>query len=258
MRIAIALLCVLAAQAGEVRIAVFGLFHPRHVDVIATAEPGEVILRVPGRIERRFRGRVELLREGGEVLTIVTMEVETAVASIVAAESSPGAGIESLKAQAVVARSYLTAAHGRHKHSDFCDTTHCQYLREPPAPTSAAWRAAHETQGLALVYDGRVFPALYSADCGGHTRITESAGVPYFGVECPVRSRAPAGHRLGLCQAGSAAMARDGLGFVEILRHYFPAAGIGSTSGPTRTRQKTAGAESPSCDTGEWPCRSKW
>ena len=76
---------------------------------------------------------------------MVTMDLETAVASVVAAESPPGAGLESLKAQAVVARSFLVAAHGRHARSDFCDTTHCQFLREPPAEGSLAERAARNT-----------------------------------------------------------------------------------------------------------------
>ncbi len=164
------------------------------------------------------------MQSGAEVIPVVTMDLETAVASIVAAESPPGAGLESLKAQAVVARSYLLAARGRHPHSDFCDTTHCQFLREPPPQDSPAAQAARLTAGAVLMHEGRVVPALYSSDCGGSTRSQESEGFPYFAAKCPVVSGVASGHRLGLCQTGAAAMARSGAVWTDILRHYYPAA----------------------------------
>ncbi len=221
--ILVALIASASLQAAEVRVAVFGLFHPREVRT-RRLNSGEFLLTVPGRIERRFRGRLEIVQSGAEVIPVVTMDLETAVASIVAAESPPGAGLESLKAQAVVARSYLLAARGRHPHSDFCDTTHCQFLREPPHQDSPAAQAARLTAGAVLMHEGRVVPALYSSDCGGSTRSQESEGFPYFAAKCPVVSGVASGHRLGLCQTGAAAMARSGAVWTDILRHYYPAA----------------------------------
>src|SRR6266571_2973368 len=61
------------------------------------------------------------------------MDRETATASVVAAENTPDTPLEALKAQAVAARSYFVAGRGRHHDFDFCDTTHCQFLREPPS-----------------------------------------------------------------------------------------------------------------------------
>ncbi len=215
------------APGQPVRISVFSLFHPQRVEV-TERRGSEFVLRVPGRIERRFHGELDVIREGNEVIPVVTMDLETAVASIVAAESPPGAPIESLKAQAVVARSFLVAARGRHAHADFCDTTHCQFLREPPLPSSLAALAARATAGIVLRYGGRTIPALYSADCGGSTREFLSEAYPYFAIACPVRSGAVAGHRLGLCQQGAAAKARTGASWLDILRLYFPAAAAGS------------------------------
>jgi peptidoglycan hydrolase-like amidase len=245
-----------------VTIGVFGLFHPGELEVQAArgnvlavvadgrkqmleahdavrvrsaatvtgrdGAEGWFVLSVPGKIRREFLGTLEVRAQGKELLAIVTMDRETAVASIVAAEGPPGASLEARKAQAVVARSFLAAAHGRHEGFDFCDTTHCQFLREPPPAASPARRASEETRGLALTYQGLVIAALYSADCGGHTRSLEEAGwqtenYPYFAVECPVRGRV-SGHRIGLCQVGAAEMARRGATFGEILAHYFPAA----------------------------------
>jgi peptidoglycan hydrolase-like amidase len=188
------------------------------------------ILSIPGRIRREFHGRLEVREQNGLLLAIVKMERENAVASIVAAESPPSAPLEARKAQAVVARSFLIAARHRHEGFDFCDTTHCQFLREAPAAGSVAAKAAEVTRDLVLAYQGRPIAALYSANCGGKTRTLEEAGwnreaYPYFAVECPVRGRV-AGHRMGMCQEGAAQLARNGKTFREILSVYFPATTI--------------------------------
>jgi peptidoglycan hydrolase-like amidase len=251
--------------AALVTVGVFGLFHPTELDVrpahggaIVVERDGareslegshalrirgaahvtgrngglgEFVLSVPGRITREFHGRLEVRADRGHLLAIVEMDRETAVASIVAAEL-PTVGNEALKAQAVAARSFLAASRARHEGFEFCDTTHCQFLREPPKPGSAAARAAEETRGLALAYQGRVFAALYSADCGGRTRTIEDAGwqtpqdvgyYPYFAVECPRRGSKVSGHQVGLCQAGAAEMAQGGATFREILNRFYPA-----------------------------------
>jgi peptidoglycan hydrolase-like amidase len=193
----------------------------------------DFLLRVPGRIERRFRGKLTIHREGRELVPVIAMKIETGVASIVSAESPPGALPASLQAQAIVARSYLLAASKRHRHSDFCDTTHCQFLRSPPAGDSPGAKAALATAGLVLRYQGRLLEALYSADCGGRTRTLADARLitghyPYFPVSCPVRSGAVSGHRIGLCQRGAAELARTGATWRDILRVYYPAATVES------------------------------
>ena len=174
----------------------------------------EFILSIPGKIRREFHGRLEVREQDGHLLAIVRMERENAVASIVAAESPPSAPLEARKAQAVVARSFLIAARHRHDRFDFCDTTHCQFLRESPPAGSPSAKASEETRDLVLAYQGRPIAALYSANCGGKTQTLEDAGwnaeaYPYFAVECPVRGPV-AGHRIGMCQEGAAQMARNG------------------------------------------------
>jgi stage II sporulation protein D len=125
----------------------------------------------------------------GLLVPIVTMDLETAVASVVAAEGLPGSPIERLKAQAVAARSYLVAARGRHERFDFCDTTHCQFLRELPVLGAAAFNASAETRGLVIAYNAKTFAAMYTRSCGGHTRTPADVGMasgeyPYYSVEC--------------------------------------------------------------------------
>ncbi len=118
-----------------VSIAVFGLFHPTELWVRpATSQPirvetgpttlmlegsrvakfhlgqtgpvrvtSEFQLSIPGKIDRRFRGVLHIKPAAGELIAIIDMDLEAAVASVTAAESFPGAGLEALKAQAVVA-----------------------------------------------------------------------------------------------------------------------------------------------------------
>jgi Stage II sporulation protein len=146
-------------------------------------------LSVPGRIVRNYHGKLEILVQGAELVPIVNMSLELAVASAVAAESPPLAPLQALEAQAIVTRSYYVAAHHRHALFDFCDTTHCQFLRGAPGAKSPARRAAAATQGLVLLYRGTIVPALFSASCGGRTRTLREIGMkadgyPYFSIRC--------------------------------------------------------------------------
>lgn len=149
----------------------------------------EFTVAVPGRISRRYRGNLHVEPQSRELSAVVEMELETAVAAVVAAESLPDTPVEALKAQAVAARSFLAAGKGRHRGFDFCDTTHCQFLRELPRVGSPAARAATDTNGMVLAYQDDVFAAMYSASCGGRTHTLDELGIPvrdypYFAVNC--------------------------------------------------------------------------
>ena len=149
----------------------------------------EFEIAVPGKLHRRYRGIGEIAITGNELQAIISMDMELAVASVVAAENAPDTPMEALKAQAVAARSFLTAGGTSHTNFDFCDTTHCQFLREVPPPESRAAKATAATNGIVLMYSGHTVSAMYSASCGGKTRTlhdvgVETQGYPYFEVEC--------------------------------------------------------------------------
>jgi len=263
------LLCCLPAAAQSVDIGVFSLFRPVELRVSpasntllitagdqrvsleghqffiirltqlssvvrASARDGSATdfrLSIPGKIERKFHGTLAVRPGDHKLIAVVTMDREVAVASVVAAEMPIRASIESLKAQAVATRSYFAASQPRHDEYTFCDTTHCQFLREPPAPGTPAWRAMQETRNLLLEYAGKPFPARYSAVCGGRTRSLEGegqpiTGYPYYSVPCDYcRRHSPGvvhGHQLGLCQSGAIGMAGSGATFRAILDHYYP------------------------------------
>jgi len=152
-------------------------------------DPADFVLAVPSKIARHYRGTLEIHGSAGHLIAVVTMDRETAVASIVAAESTAETPIEALKAQAVATRSYLAAGRGRHREFDFCDTTHCQFVREPPAPGTAVARAVEATRDMVLAYESEPFAAMYTRSCAGRTRTPVELGLPastypYYSVEC--------------------------------------------------------------------------
>jgi stage II sporulation protein D len=257
-----------------------------------TKNDAEFVLAIPGKTSRHYRGTLVVKAADGVVVPVVSMDLETAVASAVQAESAPGAPLEALKAQAVATRSYFVAGKGRHRNYDFCDLTHCQFLREPPGAESLAAVATRATRGLVLTYIGKPFAAMFTRSCGGHTRTPAELGMtgsdyPYFSVACDVCYRDPSrwsrqisqqdaallagkgeagrlavnrrlgwntissnsyathrenaevalegageGHGIGLCQRGAKGMADNGVGFREILNHYFPNTTLSSVGVP--------------------------
>jgi stage II sporulation protein D len=156
-----------------------------------TSKGPSVVLQLPEGTRRRYRGSLDVGVSDGVLQAIVTMTLEDAVAGASAAEM-PSAGPEARKAQEVAVRSYYTASPGRHRGFDFCDTTHCQFLKD----TTGEVGATSSTRGLVLSYEGRPFGAMYFRNCGGQTRSAagvglQSAGYPYFSVECDACRRDP-------------------------------------------------------------------
>jgi len=151
--------------------------------------PVEFTLSIPGKITRKYRGTLKL-KPASQVLTaIVTTDLETAVASAVAAESAGDEPSESLKALAIAARSYFVASKGRHRDFDFCDTTHCQFLRAAPANDSAVAQAVIATRSLVIAYQSHAIGAMYTRSCSGRTHTPAEFGLPlaaypYYSVDC--------------------------------------------------------------------------
>lgn len=163
-----------------------------HADsVLVTSRSGdaaEFTLNVPGKLSRLFRGRLAITASQYRLIPVVEVDRELAVAIAVKAEAPHDAPLEALKAQAVVARSFYMGSKDRHLDFDFCDTTHCQLFKDLPRQNDPALRAARETRGLTLHYQGNVLPALFSASCGGRTRTLKEVGInsdgyPYYSVE---------------------------------------------------------------------------
>jgi hypothetical protein len=178
--------------AGDALLLDFGGHVVHAVEIRAAgrnSRAADFVLAVPGRIRRHYRGTLTVKAVNGVVVPIVTMDLDTAVASVVQAESAPDAPLEALKAQAVVTRSYFTAGKGRHHDFDFCDLTHCQSLRELPNAESTAGIATSATRGLVILFEEKPIATMFTRSCGGHTRTPAELGIPsnaypYFSVQC--------------------------------------------------------------------------
>ena len=174
-----------------------------------------VVLSVSGRIERRFEGRLAIRSRKDRLQALVSLPIESAVAAILGGESGQHLPFETLKAQAIVSRSYLLAA-PRHSKFDFCDTTHCQYVADTPGPDSPIARAVAATDGQLLSANGRIVTAMYSRSCSGKTVSSDEAGLPntdyrFVSVECPICKHDPErwGSRLTVAQAAQVSRALD-------------------------------------------------
>lgn len=122
---------------------------------------------------RRYRGRLDVVRQGAGLLVVNEVPVETYVASVIAAELGPRAGDEraALLAQAVVSRSFALKNRGRWAGPGvdaFADTRD-QVYPGVAAETPQASDAARATAGQVLVYHGEVIDAYFHSTCGLRT-----------------------------------------------------------------------------------------
>lgn len=140
------------------------------------------VIRVNGR---PYRGSISVIKEGGHLTVVNRLGMEAYIMGIINHEISSSWPIESVKAQAVAARSYAyeklksRADMPYHLESNVMD----QVYGGSGSEDSAARNAVTETRGEVLFYGGAVAQALYHSSCGGHT---ESAGnlwgkdIPYL------------------------------------------------------------------------------
>jgi stage II sporulation protein D len=152
-------------QASTATLTLPGNHHAASISITGpvtlTAHGESLTLQNPIRISAR----------NGELILAVTLPIESYVERVVASESSPADGHESLKALAVVVRSF--ALHDPHAHPDYdlCDSTHCQLLHwsQPPERRAAAHAATLDTSGETLWFHSQRAAAWFHQNCGGRT-----------------------------------------------------------------------------------------
>ncbi len=124
-----------------------------------------------------------LITAHGEMRVLLTLDSERYVSLALHGEAGANEPLESLKAMAVVVRTYALENADRHKSEGFnlCDSTHCQALRFGETPATVE-RAVLETAGETLWYDGRRAKVFYAQNCGGRS---EDASQVWPGVTAP-------------------------------------------------------------------------
>jgi stage II sporulation protein D len=114
---------------------------------------------------------VTITARSGVLVIAVTLPIESYVERVVASESGPDDGQQSLQALAVVVRTFaLHEGHG-HAEYDLCDSTHCQLLHwgGNPGRQPAAHATTLATATETLRFHGAPALAYFNKDCGGRT-----------------------------------------------------------------------------------------
>ena len=143
---------------------VIGKTHP--VELFAD---GSFELQAAQQRPQLLIGKLHITAAHNELLLRLTLPMERYVANVLNGETAPDEPLESLKAMAIVARTYAT---GNHAHKaegfDLCDDTHCQVARwATPRPLVA--QAVRETAGETLWYQRARAHVFFHQQCGGMT-----------------------------------------------------------------------------------------
>ncbi len=123
------------------------------------------------RVNQHVPGVVEFQLCAGAVVVINELPLEHYLAGVITAEMGADCPLELLKAQCVVARSWLLArSEPKHVDEPFdrCNDDCCQRYQGTGALSPAALEAVQYTRGLVLLTEaGDVLDANYSKSCGG-------------------------------------------------------------------------------------------
>ncbi len=122
--------------------------------------------------DRMFRQEIQFIKNKDVRLTVINrIAIEPYVKGIMYHEASHYWPMEALKVQAIVSRTYVLYQIEENKANDF-DVTSDIYSQVYGGRTSERYRtnkAVEETEGKILTFQGKVFPAYFSATCAGHT-----------------------------------------------------------------------------------------
>jgi len=140
---------------------------------------------------RRFKGGMKLVKnENLQLSAINYIEIEDYIKGILYNEASHYWPMEALKAQAVISRSFALFKMEESVLRDY-DLTNDIYSQVYGGRASERMRtnlAVDQTRGLALIYNGKLFPTYFHATCGGHTedaaRLWQTDIPPLKGVTC--------------------------------------------------------------------------
>jgi peptidoglycan hydrolase-like amidase len=174
-------------------------------EVWLESAPGQSVL-LNGRA---YAGRLRVLQQGDGLLVVNHLPLEQYVASVVGAEMPSSWDLEALKAQAVAARSYALAHMARpaSAHWHLGDSTRWQAYRGLESVNARTRRAADDTAGLILSYQGGIVESLYAANSQISWEAHGNLGA-------------------SMSQEGAQALAISGQRYNQILGHYYQGASL--------------------------------
>jgi len=135
--------------------------------------------------DRWYRGELEIRLIDGQIVGINQVPLEDYLYGVVPAEMPPNWPLESLKAQAVAARTYAVANRGRFgsRGYDLKPTVASQVYKGASAETALSNTAVNATRGQVVTYNGKVIRAYFHASAGGYTESADAVwgeSLPYL------------------------------------------------------------------------------
>jgi stage II sporulation protein D len=125
-------------------------------------------IRVNGR---DYPAALEVVRNGEGLAVVNVLSLEEYLVGVLRAETSERWPGETLRAQAIAARTYAAYHRSLNVAKPYhlvASTTHQMYTGWVPA-SSPIWAAVRDTTGRVLLWDGELFPAFYHSTSGGYT-----------------------------------------------------------------------------------------
>jgi len=139
------------------------------------------------QINASFWGKIEFSVIDGKIIAINELPLEQYLKCVATSEMSAQCPSELLKAQTIVARSWLLAnMEQKHRHLgfDICNDDCCQRYQGMANTTDTSINSANDTFGQVLIFNDQICDARYSKSCGGITEkyenVWEGDPVPYL------------------------------------------------------------------------------
>ena len=164
-----------------------------------------VVFHWERKVTQKFAGTLKFIVDGGKVTAVNIVGVEDYLLSVISSEMKASAGLEFLKAHAVISRSWVMAQvehrqshvsrtpgpscpvsepvegaeeyikwfdHDDHTLFDVCADDHCQrYQGLTMAVGDTVRKAVDQTWGLVLTSEGKICDARFSKCCGGRMEL---------------------------------------------------------------------------------------
>lgn len=138
---------------------------------LVVSDSEDSVIQVTERSARKYRGDFEISSVNGQLALVNDVPLEQYLYSVVAAEVPSSWPQESLKAQAVAARSYALfhAEENKFKVAGLVDTTLSQVYNGVEKEVDSIVQAVDSTAGEVIKSNGRIVEAIFSSNSGGMT-----------------------------------------------------------------------------------------
>jgi stage II sporulation protein D (peptidoglycan lytic transglycosylase) len=137
-----------------------------------------------------FRGNFKVIKKDGGLWVVNYVNIDDYLKTVVPSEVSPLSDIDSLKAQAIVSRSYAIFTAIRNPEADYYMTGKSQaYYRGIEAEDKRSTKAVESTKGKVIYFKKKLLQAFCHASCGGYTENPNNVWPSKYEFPAPVRCK---------------------------------------------------------------------